>query len=106
MKPLEPVDTFTCLGRIIPYNNSDLAAVYHNLRNAQRRWGEISKVLTKTIELVHARGILYKEVVEMVLLYGCKSWVVTGAILKILEDFHHQSARRIAGMTARCTEDG
>ena len=41
----------------------------------------------------------------MVLLYGSDSWVVTGAMLKLLEGFHHRVARRIEGMTDRCGED-
>ena len=33
------------------------------------------------------------------LLNGSEIWLVTGEILKILEGFHHQAARRITGMT-------
>ena len=32
------------------------------------------------------------------LLYGNKSWVVTGEMLKVLDGFHHWAARRITGM--------
>ena len=42
----------------------------------------------------------------MVILYGSESWVVMGAMLKVLEGFHHRAARRIAGMTDRRAEDG
>ena len=65
----------------------------------------ISKVLTKTEETVWDIGILYKAVAQMVLLYGSESWVVTGAMLKVLEGFHHRTSRRIAGMTAWNAED-
>ena len=34
-EPLEPADAFPYLSRTIVYNNSDWAAVYHNLRKAQ-----------------------------------------------------------------------
>ena len=47
------------------------------------------------------RGIMYKEVPETVLLYGSKSWVVTEAMLKIMDGFHHLVARRIARMTLK-----
>ena len=40
-----------------------------------------------------------------VVIYGIKIWVVTVAMLKVLEGFHHQAARKITGMTARCVED-
>ena len=32
------------------------------------------------------------------LLYGRDSWLVTEAILNVMEGFHHWVARRIAGM--------
>ena len=35
----------------------------------------------------------------MVLLYGSKSWVVTGDMLKVLTGFHHWVEQRITGMT-------
>ena len=55
---------------------------------------------------MQARGILYKAVVQLVLLYESESWVVTGEMIKILESFHHQVARRITGMAAQRTIDG
>ena len=39
------------------------------------------------------------------MLYVRKSWVVTGVILKVLENFHHRAAQGIAGMTSRHAED-
>ena len=46
-------------------------------------------------------GMLYKADVKSVLLYGRKSWVVMGYMLKVLEGFHHWSVRRIEGMAER-----
>ena len=42
---------------------------------------------------------MYKAVVQAMLMYGSKIWVVTGAMMMVLEGFHHRIARRIAGMT-------
>ena len=42
-----------------------------------------------------ARGVMYKEVEQSVLIYGSESWVVTGDILKVLEGIHHWTFRRI-----------
>ena len=80
--------------------------MYHNLRKAWRRWWMISKVLTNTRAMVWDRGIIYKVVAQAVLLYGINSWVVMTEMLKVLEGFHHWSARRIAGITGQRTEDG
>ena len=49
----------------------------------------VGKVAQKIGEMVRMRVMLYKSVVQSVLLYGSESWVVTGAILKVLEVFHH-----------------
>ena len=44
--------------------------------------------------------MLYEAAMHSVLLYGSDSWVVTGAMLKVLEGLHHRLARRITGMMA------
>ena len=50
--------------------------------------------------------MLYKAVVYMVLLYGSEIWVMTRAILKVLEVFCHLVVRRISGNMDRSTVDG
>ena len=44
---------------------------------------------------------MYKSVVQVVLLYGRKIWMVTDTIMVVIEVFHHRTTRRIEGMTAR-----
>ena len=99
----EPEDAFPHLCRTIAYNNSIWAAVYHNLRKAWQRWVMISKVMNNMGATVQVCEVLYKVVAHMVLLYGSNIWVMTGAMLKVLEGFHHQADRRIVGMTAQST---
>ena len=55
---------------------------------------------------VWARVMMYKSVVQTLLLYGSESWVVTGAMLKVMEGFHHRLAQRIAGMSDRKVMEG
>ena len=62
----------------------------------------VSKVLDKTGVKVRAGAMMYKEVVKTVLLNGIESWVITEAMMKVLEDFHHKIARNITGKTACC----
>ena len=63
-------------------------------------------MLTKTVAMVWARGMLHKAVAHTVLLYGSDGWVLTGAMLKVLEGFHHRSAQWIAVMTYWRAEGG
>ena len=62
----------------------------------------IIQVITKH---THQQGILYIHI-GTVLMYGIKSWVMKGEMLKIMEGFHHRSARRIARMTMKLVTDG
>ena len=55
---------------------------------------------------VRACGVLYKVVDHMVLLYSGECWMMIGAMLKVLEGFHHKAARRIVGMKNWRAEDG
>ena len=61
---------------------------------------------TKTAETVQAHGMLYNAVAQTVVLYGRKSWVVMGEMLKVLEGFHHPVAWCITLIIAWSTEDG
>ena len=67
--------------------------------NNSVRWVMEAKVFMKTGETVQDRAILYKAVVQTGFLYGSKRWVVMGAMLKVLEGFHHRVTRRIKGKT-------
>ena len=47
------------------------------------------------------RLMMYKVVVQTVLLYGSDSWVVTAVMLEFLEEFHPRVAHQIAGISDR-----
>ena len=51
-----------------------------------------SKSAGKTEETVRSQGAMYKEVTQLVLLYGSEIWVMTGEMLKVLEGFHYRAA--------------
>ena len=84
--PLEPAADFSYLVHTVSYNNRHWEALYKNLRKARRqRGGMVEKVVKKMVATVWARGMLYKELVQTVMLYGSESWVATGSMLKLLE---------------------
>ena len=53
--------------------------------------------MEKMGEPIKACEMIYKVVVQTVLMYGTRILVVTGGIMTVLEGFHHRTARRIAG---------
>ena len=85
---------------------SDWVALYQKSWKVQLRWAMVVKVLTNTGATLRAQGMLYKAVVQSVLLYGRNSWLMMEAMLKILEWLSHWLAIRITGMTARRTTSG
>ena len=50
---------------------------------------------------IKAQKMIYKELVQAVILYGSERWVVTDAMMTVLEGFHHRISEQIAGMTER-----
>ena len=85
LNPLEATILLSYLGLTITYNNSGWAALYSNLRKAYRRWGAVVKVLENTGAPIKAHAMMYKAVVQAVLLYGCRIWVVKGEMMTVLE---------------------
>jgi hypothetical protein len=103
---LAKVNYFRYLGRILFFNNSDWPALYHNLRKAQTRWGMVARLLARDGASAKARGQFYVAITQAVLLYGCETWTVTPAMLKVLKSFHHKVDRRISGKMARLSATG
>ena len=50
--------------------------------------------------------MIYKAVIQTVLLYISESWVVTDAMLKVLEGLYHQVDQRITGMSSQKIREG
>ena len=48
-----------------------------------------------------ARSVLYKIVVQTVLISWCASWVVTDTMMTVLEGFHHTVDWRLVGLMDR-----
>ena len=77
------------------------------MTKVQRQWGVVTKVLKKTGVKVRAQTMMYKAVVQAILMCGRNILVMTEAMLKVLDWFHHCVARRIEGMSSgRVGEEG
>ena len=55
---------------------------------------------------IKAQKMIYKELVQAVILYGSERWVVTDAMMTVLEGFHHRISGRIERMTSGRDDDG
>ena len=56
-------------------------------------------MLGKTGETIKAREMIYKAVVQEVLMYGIERWVVMDVMMTVLEGFHHSISRQIVEIT-------
>ena len=98
--PLERVNHFSYLGQYITCNNSDWPAVFKNLKKACQKWALIAQPLLNTGVPPPVVGLFYKAIAQAILLYGCKTWVITPPMLQALTGFHHKVAQRITNRTA------
>jgi len=62
----------------------------------------LRRILSRDGAAPKVSGYFYKAVVQSILLYGCETWVLTEAMYKLLEAFHHGVARQLTGHRARC----
>jgi hypothetical protein len=97
--PLKAVQEFKYLGRLLSRKDDDWPAVHRNLsKDSKSWWAQISCILaTREGATPRVSGMFYKVVVQLVMLFGPESWVLSQPMLKALEGFHWRVARRLAG---------
>ena len=99
--PLTAVYLFRYLGQTLPSNDDDWLTVEQNLRRAREKWGRQTKILGREGEDKRTAGKFYVTVVQAVLLFRPKTWVLNPWLEKNLEGFHHRASRWVAGMVLK-----
>ena len=99
--PQTVVSLFCYLGQALLSTNDYLPAVECNIRRAQGKWGRLGKILGKKGADKRTAGRFFVVEVQVVLLFGFKTWVLTPCLEKVLQGSHHQAARQMAGMGSR-----
>lgn len=100
--PLETVQSFVYLGRPLSCFDEDGPAIYRNLQKARKRWGMVSRLLTREGASPRVSGLFYKAVVQTVLLYASETWNISSqGLMSMLRSFHHRMARCISRQTPR-----
>ena len=102
---IENVTEFKYLGRVVKKNDDDWPTVNRNIRRAQSAWGSLRRILSREGAEPRAMATIYKAVVQAVLLYGSETWVLSLAMEKKLNSFHHCCARYITGQHIRQNPD-
>ena len=95
--PLSQIVYFKYLGRVLAAEDDNWPVVVRNLRHARQKWARLSWVLSREEVDSRTLGHIYLVVVQSVLLYGSKKWVLTPRIQRVLGGFHHRVARMLTG---------
>ena len=76
-KPLETLDTFKYLGRLMTAGDDDWPEVVGNLVKPQNSWGRLLLILSREGADKRVSGKYFKAVVQAVLLFGAETLVLT-----------------------------
>ncbi len=92
----ERVEVYKYLRQMMAQDDNDTQAVRAQLWKARTAWAWVGKVLwsENTSPIVAAK--FYLAVVQAILLYGSKTWVISPHAMACLEGFHIRAAWRMA----------
>ena len=94
---LTSVTYFRYLGRVLSENNNYWLEVVLNLRNSRCKWARLTRVLSREGADTRTLGQIQLAVLQLVLLYRSKTWVMTPHIRRVLGGFHHRVSHRLTG---------
>ena len=95
--PLTKVSLFMWLVQTLFPTDNDWPAMERNLCRAQGKWGQLTKILGREGSKNRTAGRFYVAVVQAVLLFGSKTWVLTTRLEKSLAGFHHRAGTADGG---------
>jgi hypothetical protein len=89
-KPIEIVEEFEYLGRLVTKEDKEGPAVMRNLARARAKWASMRRFLVRDAADPKTMATFYRTVVLYVLLYGSESWVLTSDLMRQLRSFHRR----------------
>jgi hypothetical protein len=95
---LEQVEVLKNLGCLLAHDDDDIKAISAQLQKARATWAQVGQVLRSKNASPTVAATFYKELVEAILLYGSKTWVLSQTALVCLERFHICAAYQMATM--------
>ena len=106
LRVLERVEVFKYLGRLLAQDDDDIQAIRAQIRKARATWARVGQVLQSENTSPCVAAKFYMAVVQAVLLYGSKTWVLSPTALARLEGFHIRAACRMAKQHKPCRGPG
>ena len=99
--PLETVTSFRCLGRVISAAENNYTEIVSNLSRARAVRKRTTIILIREGAEPRVSGFFFKSVVQAVLIFESKTWVVTPHMGRVLGGFQDQVAGRLMGRLPR-----
>ena len=87
-------------------SDEDWSEVVGNLWKARKIWALLSRLLEREGDSTRVLGVFLKAVVQMVMLLGAKTWLITPQIVRDMGGFQHRVARQIMGRQHQQKIDG
>jgi hypothetical protein len=104
--PIQFVDSFRYLGRMVAHDDNDDLAIRTRIQAALGQWNRLRPILTKDGVRARTAGRIYLVVVLQCLLHGSDTWVLEHRSQKRLDAFHNCCLRHMAGNHIRRLPDG
>ncbi len=85
---LECVKVFKYLGRLMTQDDNDIQAIRAQLRKACATWARVGQVLWSENASPFIAAQFYQAIIQAILLYGSKTWVISQTALTWIVGFH------------------
>jgi hypothetical protein len=93
---LERVGVFKYLGHLMSQDDDDIQAICAQVRKARSSWARIGQVLRSKNVSPFVTARFYQAIIQAILLYGSKLWVISWTAMARLEGFHICATYRMA----------
>ena len=87
---------FKYLGRVVTAGGGKWTKVSGNLSKASKIWMRMTMILSREGAYMKVSGLLFKAVIQVVLLFGADTWVLTPWMERALSSFQHRVAQSLA----------
>ena len=81
--------------RVLTAGDDNLPEVAGNLQKARNSWVRMLRIMSREGVDLKVSGHFFKVVVQAVLLFGAKTWVLTPQMERDLSNFQHRVAQRL-----------
>ena len=97
---------FKYLGWPLDRSDNDWPVVLRNIRKARLVWDCLGKIMRREGEETDASEKFYHVVIQAVLLFGAKTWVLSPPMAQSLEGVHVGLLRQVKNLKAKSMEEG